>query len=327
MPQRVGLILSAVLHLILVLVIVFGLPSFFEPKPVEDTPIAVELVNLAPETRATQLTQTPPKPKAKPEEVAQATPPKPEPPKPEPPKPEPPKPAPAPVPKPPEPKPEPPKPEPPKPEPPKPAPPPPPEPKPEPKPEPPKPEPPKPEPPKPEPPKPEPPKPEAAKPAPKPDPKPQPKKKEDDAAFDALLRNLSKKPSAPAPDQPAQQKQVAAAAPRASAQPIAPLGAQLTTSEMDLIKQQITECWNVPAGARDAQDLRPQFRVYMNQDGTVRSAQLLNPERTSDPFFQAAADSARRALFNPRCSPLKLPPDKYNMWQTFTITFDPKDIT
>jgi hypothetical protein len=30
---------------------------------------------------------------------------------------------------------------------------------------------------------------------------------------------------------------------------------------------------------------------------------------------------------NPACQPLKLPPEKYNQWQTFTITFDPKDIS
>ena len=65
----------------------------------------------------------------------------------------------------------------------------------------------------------------------------------------------------------------------------------------------------------------------MNPDGTVRSAELLEYRPAGDPFFQAAADSAKRALLNPRCQPLKLPPDKYDQWQTFTITFDPKDVT
>jgi hypothetical protein len=63
----------------------------------------------------------------------------------------------------------------------------------------------------------------------------------------------------------------------------------------------------------------------MNPDATVRSATQLNSERNSDPFFQAAAESAMRALRNPRCSPLKLPLNRYDQWQTFTITFDPKD--
>jgi hypothetical protein len=261
--------------------------------------MVVELVNIAPETRATQKTETPPTPK-KPDQVAQQEPkpePKPEPPKPLPPKPEPPKPPPTPTPPPPPPPPLPP--------------PPPPEPKP------PEPKPPEP---KPEPPKPPPPKPEVKPPAPKPPPK------KDDDNFDALLKNLTKRPladnappdkSKPSPPQPQ----------AASSQPIAPLGPQLSTSEIDLVKQQIEACWNVPAGARDAQNLRPQFRVHMNQDGTVRSAELLNSDQLSDPFFQAAADSAKRALLNPTCQPLKLPPEKFEQWQTFTITFDPKDIT
>src|SRR6266403_819911 len=109
---RSSLITSAIFHLALLVLVFVGLPQLFTPKPLEDTPIAVQLVPLAPETRATKLPKTPPKPDAKPEpQIAQATP---EPPKPEPPKPEPPKPAPPPPPppKPPEPPPEPPKPEP-----------------------------------------------------------------------------------------------------------------------------------------------------------------------------------------------------------------------
>ena len=279
-----------------VLVAVIGLPRLFTPKEIEDQPIAVQLVNVAPETRAMQQNPTPPVPDAKPE-----------PPQPPPPAPKPPTPAPAPTPPPPAPTP--PKPEPPKPEP-APTPPPPPPPAPTPKPEP-----------TPEPPKPQPPPPPAPKPpAPKP---PQPQKKPDDASFDQLLKNLAK----PQPPQQQTQQQAQVATPQKSSQPIAPLGSQLTTSELDVVKAQIEACWNIPTGARDAQNLTPEFRVQMNADGTVRSAALLNTDRLGDPFFQAAAESANRALLNPRCQPLKLPPDKFNEWQTFTITFDPKDMT
>jgi hypothetical protein len=276
MPRRV-LVYSAIFH-VAVAGTLYGLYHFhlFDRDIAEDAPLVVQLVNAAPQTRATEVNRTPPKPE-KPPEVAQVEPPKPEPPKPEPPKPEPPKPEPPPQP---EPKP----------------PPPPPDAKPEVKAEAPKPPPRKPEP---------------------------PKKKEDDVAFDTLLKNLAKRDPARLQDKPQQQ---AEAEPRASSQPIAPLGPQLTTSELDLVKQQIARCWNVPAGARDAKDLRPEFRVYMNPDATVRSATQLNPDRNSDPFFRAAAESAMRALRNPQCQPLKLPPQKYDLWQTFTITFDPKDL-
>jgi outer membrane biosynthesis protein TonB len=250
MPGRGGFLFSCVLHLAVLTLFFMHIPWFDRPLP-DETPIAVELVQMAPETHATEKTLTPPEPKA-PEKVAQETP----------------------------------------------------EPKPQPKPEPPKPLPPKPD----------------EKPRP-----PQPPQKQQDSSFDALLKNLAKrevalnadKDAKPAPPQPHQ----------ASSQPIAPLGAQLSASEIDLVREQIERCWNVPAGARDAQDLRPEFRVQMNPDGTVRSAELMNTDQLGDSFFQAAAESARRALLNPSCQPLKLPADKYDLWQTFTITFDPKDLT
>ncbi len=67
--------------------------------------------------------------------------------------------------------------------------------------------------------------------------------------------------------------------------------------------------------------------VEVNPDGTVSSVRLENTARyNSDPFFRAAADSAVRAIKNPQCSPLKLPPDKYEQWKTMTLTFNPKDL-
>ena len=284
MPGRV-FAYSAAFHLAVVATL-YALVHWhlFDRRIEEETPLVVKLVNLAPETRATQVNRAPPKPD-KPEEVVEVETPKPPEPKPEPPKPQPP----------PEAKPEPPKAEAPKP--------------PEPKPEPPKPQEAKAEP--------EPPKP--------PPPKPEPPKKKEEVMSDELLRNLAKRSPTRTPEEAP--KQVAAAPPAASSQPIAPLGPQLTTSELDLIKQQLRECWLIPAGARDAKNLAPEFRVYMNQDGTIRLATQLNSERNSDPFFQAAAEAAARALRNPRCQPLKLPREKYDQWQTFTITFDPKDLS
>ena len=261
MPERGSFLFSAFLHAAFVLAFMIGLPRLFERKIVEDEPIAVQLINIAPETRTNQITPTPPTPQAK-QELAQVAPPKPEPPKPPPPKAE--------------------------------APPPPPPPPAE--------------------------KPQVKAEVPPPTPKPPPPapKKPADLGFEDMLKNLAKR------DLPQQQQ--AQATQKTSSLPIAPLAAQLSTSEIDVIKQQLRECWNIPVGARDAQNLVPEFRVTMNADGTVRATQLLNPD-PSNSFFQAAADSANRALLNPRCQPLKLPPDKYDQWQTFTINFDPKDLS
>ena len=113
---------------------------------------------------------------------------------------------------------------------------------------------------------------------------------------------------------------------KASSQPIAPLGPQLTTSEKDLVIQQIEQCWNPSAGAREAHDLIVEIHVDMNRDGTVRQAQIMSTSRMDDPFYKAAAESALRAVLNPRCQPLKLPPDKFDQWQTMSLSFDPKDL-
>ena len=60
----------------------------------------------------------------------------------------------------------------------------------------------------------------------------------------------------------------------------------------------------------------------MNPDATVRTAVVTGSRGGA----QAAADSALRAVRNPRCSPLKLPLDRYEQWRTITIRFDPQHI-
>ena len=318
-----GLALSATLHIGALLLVILGLPGLFHKPPPEESPIAVDLVMIAPDTRATQPNPYRPKPEAKPEPPQAAPAPKPEP-KPEPPAPPPP--AAAATPPPPAPA-EPAKPEmraPPAPPPPPPkpveaqAPPPPPLPRPpEPK-----------------------PKPElrqAHHPPDKANPKAfdqlvksleerPPEKRQPPVAFDALLKNLTHEQTADAEEAPPAPRRNPASAPPSS-QPKAPLGSQLTASEIDLIRQQIERCWNVPAGARDAQDLDIEIKAVVNPDGTVQQATIVDGGRyASDPFFRAAADSAKRALLNPQCSPLLVPPDKYEAWHNLDLFFNPKDL-
>jgi hypothetical protein len=279
---------------------------------VEEMPVAVQLVTIAPETRATHPNPNTPRPDAKPEPPEVETPvAKPEP------KPDPPKPAPAPpsaatissmpeAPRPADPQPAPPVPQT----------------LPEPKPEPPKPvekiEAPKPKE------KPEPPR-QMAKSEVKPEDKKPEEKKYDPGQFAALLKNLTPQRTPPSPDAPPQKPQ--AASPRASSQPKAPLGSQLTASELDLIRHQIARCWNVPAGARDAKDLVVEIKVVVDRDGTVQQATIVDQGRLgSDPSYRAAAESARRAFFNPQCRPLHLPAEKYAVWKDLVVDFSPKDI-
>ena len=66
----------------------------------------------------------------------------------------------------------------------------------------------------------------------------------------------------------------------------------------------------------------------MNPDATVRGAQIVDTDHTSDPFFRAAATPCARSSIR-ACQPLKLPPDKYgDQWQDLHHSpSTPKDIT
>jgi hypothetical protein len=316
-----GIALSATFHIGMLALILFGLPNLFRQPPPQETPIAVDLVTIAPETRATHPNPFRPKPQAKPEPAVAAPAPKPEP-KPEPPPmaaepppsaAAPPPPAPLQPPKP-EMKPPPPPPPPLKPVEAQAAPvPPPPEPKPT-------------------------PEPQRTQRAPRPE-----MKKPDTAAFDklmkhladkrpepaqfdALLKNLTRQQTAEAEDAPPARPVMAAGAPPSS-QPKAPLGSQMTASQIDLIREQLRPCFNPPFGAKEKPDLVADIRVVMNPDGTVQQARVVDQgQYAGDPIYRAIADSGIRALRNPQCSPLRFPPEEFDVWQTFVFGFSTRDM-
>ena len=299
--MRRGVVYSCILHIGVLALVLIGLPRWH--KPVEIAPaIPVEVVTLSEKSAA---------PKAEPKpQPAKLAPPKLEAPPPPPPPPvAQPEPEPAPEPKqvaalPPQPEPEPvPLPEP--------------APKPKPEPEVKKPEPPKPEPPKP-----------VAKPK-RPAPKPmeeakKPEEKKPAEAKDFILKTLEKL------KQTTETVKVEPPKPEAPSQPSAPPSSvqdQLARNELsELIRRKVEGCWSVPAGARDANDLVVEIKVVLNRDGSVIAADIVDAARAStDAFFRAAAESARRAVRI--CSPFsELPPDRYDIWQSLTLRFNPKEM-
>jgi outer membrane biosynthesis protein TonB len=309
--MRYGATISALLHVLVVVVVFVGFPELFDRKPPE-MPIAVEVVTLdeTPQQKEPQRKPEPPKPDPKPE------PPKPakrEPPPAPPPTPTPPQEAlkiPAPEPMPVE------KPKPvPKPEA-KPTPPPEPVPVPEAKPKP--------------PPKPpqkaaEPEKKVAAvepqEPAPKPKRKPAPPPDE----FQSLLKNLAKqkREADKTPEKPAAKPVQQAAQPQRSALQTRMAAASLAQSLM----RQVSPCWSVPAGARDAADMNVAVRIRLNPDGTLGAPPKIEDSARMgrDASFRVLAESAVRALQHPKCTPLKLPYDQYDMWREITFVFDPRE--
>jgi hypothetical protein len=302
--MRKAAIISAMLHVSVFLVAWFGLPVLFRSEKPTDQPVKIAVVMMDEQPKPAAKPEPPkpaPKPAPKPKPVAAKPPPPPEPPPiPEPPKiaavaPEPP-PAPeaVPVPKP-KPKPKV-------------------EPKPEPK-----------------------PKPVAkAPPKPKVKPKPKPKRKPKPPPdqFQTILKNLAKEKAAldKAEDKKKEAK-VAAVAPMPKVERAVRAvrssfdAAQASAQLAAMVKQQVTPCWNIPGGAKDAQKMQIAVRIQLNPDGTLRGPPHIRDTRrmAADPFYRAMAESAARALRLPGCSPLKLPYDKYDLWKEITLVFDPSE--
>ncbi|MBP5398917.1 MAG: hypothetical protein J6Y53_00680 [Alphaproteobacteria bacterium] len=100
----------------------------------------------------------------------------------------------------------------------------------------------------------------------------------------------------------------------------------LSISEADAIAGRLRACWNLDPGAMGIEDMIIEVRAYLNQDGTVRQVDILDKGRYNrDPHFRSVADSARRAVFV--CQPYNILaekyPQKYDMWKTMLLRFNP----
>ncbi|MEP9372185.1 hypothetical protein [Mesorhizobium sp. KR1-2] len=101
-------------------------------------------------------------------------------------------------------------------------------------------------------------------------------------------------------------------------------GAKLSQSEMDALRGQIQRCWNIPAGAVDAQNLRVSVKFKLDRSGAVEGGAEVISGGGSSGVERAAAESARRAVL--KCSPYNLPADKYDAWADVIVNFDPSEM-
>jgi len=259
---------SAGLHIMLFLLLFFGLPHLMPPLPEHHDPVPFEIVTVA------DITNTRIKDDSEPQKQP-APPPKPEPQKPAP---APPQPAPQPTPQPPAPA------------------------------------------------KPEEPKPvekaEALKPLEKEKPKPVEKPQPQPDLLANVLKDVAKMKPAEQVKTPDDKADVKTPVPPAAAQ--APsLSNRLTISENDALIRQIEQyCFNPPIGAKDADQMVTEIIIDVNPDRTVSDVEIVDKMRyASDSFYRALTDAAVRAVRNPKCSPLALPPDKYDQWKRIDANF------
>ena len=92
-----------------------------------------------------------------------------------------------------------------------------------------------------------------------------------------------------------------------------------------MVKEQVAPCWSIPGGVEDVQEIKVAVQIRLNTDGSVigRPRVVDRNRMKTDRSFRVIAESAVRALLNPRCRPLKLPYDQYEIWKDITFNFDP----
>ena len=99
----------------------------------------------------------------------------------------------------------------------------------------------------------------------------------------------------------------------------------LSISEIDLLRQQLSSCWNAPAGAVIEKGMKVKISAKIQQNKRVieNSVRIVDTNiAKSNAFYGPITESAMRTLLKPECTPLKLPEGKFNLWKNLTITFD-----
>ncbi len=101
-------------------------------------------------------------------------------------------------------------------------------------------------------------------------------------------------------------------------------GSKLTQSEMDALRGQVQRCWNIPAGAADAENLRVSVKFRLDRSGALEGNPEIIRGGGSAGVERAAAEAARRAVS--RCAPYTLPAEKYEAWADVIVNFDPSEM-
>jgi len=99
----------------------------------------------------------------------------------------------------------------------------------------------------------------------------------------------------------------------------------LTLSWVNALQARIAQCWNVPAGVRDAEEIKVRIYFELNRDGTVAGQPQLIGGSPSQ-FGPSVGESGIRAI--QQCQPYNfLPQNEYaGGWDKLDITFSSKDM-
>jgi len=101
-------------------------------------------------------------------------------------------------------------------------------------------------------------------------------------------------------------------------------GDKLSQSEMDALRGQVQRCWNIPAGAVDAGNLKVSVKFKLDRSGAIEGSPEIIEGGGAAGVERAAAEAARRAVS--RCAPYTLPAEKYEAWADVIVHFDPSEM-
>lgn len=104
-------------------------------------------------------------------------------------------------------------------------------------------------------------------------------------------------------------------------------GPPLTPGEIDGLKVQVGQCWRVPDGVENAEDLRVVLAMDLDPDGrVVGDPRLIEPASADRPEIRAAFEAARRAILRCGGAGFTLPREKYRQWKSLELEFVPEGV-
>jgi colicin import membrane protein len=99
-------------------------------------------------------------------------------------------------------------------------------------------------------------------------------------------------------------------------------GAKLSQGEMDALRSQLGNCWNIPAGIEQPEGLRVSVRFSVDPSGKLEGAPAIDTSSGNRIFDESAVRAVRKCDRDG----LNLPADKPEVWADVIVNFEPSEM-
>ncbi|GAB4163229.1 MAG: hypothetical protein Tsb006_2020 [Rickettsiaceae bacterium] len=154
-----------------------------------------------------------------------------------------------------------------------------------------------------------------------------PKKAKEEDSIDSILKNLEQESVGDDPKAKAQNTNNQPEGKTFSRGAEYNEDSPLSITEKMLIKNQIQKYWSPPVAAQSIGDVRVLLHMTMEKNGTVKKVSVMKIvcPPGADATCKLTAETAIRAVW--KASPIEnLPPDRYDLWKEFNLFFDPSSM-